>query len=122
MHPDHLRYPINRFRPSNPALDKLLHLRPQLRLGEREIINSPGAQNRKAREASTAAIHKRPACLTEVVGHQRVSANCLSLAERRKVFLAAHMLEVRIGHGDVGLVKGGTDLAAVGAMADVTIN
>jgi hypothetical protein len=29
---------------------------------------------------------------------------------------------VRVRHGDVGLVEGGTNLAAVGAMADMTVD
>jgi hypothetical protein len=31
------------------------------------------------------------------------------------------MLEVRVCNGDVGLVEGGSDLAAVDAMADMTV-
>jgi hypothetical protein len=29
---------------------------------------------------------------------------------------------VRVRHGDVGLIEGGTNLAAVGAMADMTVD
>lgn len=94
MHPNNLRRALNRLRPSSPPLDKLLHLRPQLSLSQREIIHGTSAQNRQSRKSCTAAIHESAAGLAEVVGHGRIGANGLLFAERREVILATGMFEV----------------------------
>lgn len=121
MHPYHLRCAFNRHRPGNPPLDELFYLRPQLGLCQGGIINSTSAQNRHLRKASAAAVHESPTCLAKIVRHTGVGAHGFDLTKCREVVLATKVLEMRVRHGDVGLIKGGTDLAAVDAMANMAI-
>jgi hypothetical protein len=121
MHPRHLSCTFNRYRPSNSPLNELFHLRSQLGLYQSEVINGASAQDCHPREASAAAVHKSPARLAKVVRHARVGSDCFGLAEGGEVTFTAGVLEMRVCNGDVGLVERRSDLAAVDAMADMTV-
>jgi hypothetical protein len=121
MHPFHLCCTFYRHRPGNPPLDELFYLRPQLGLRQGGIINSASAQDCRLRKASAAAVHESPTRLAEIICHTGVGAHGFDLTKCREVVLTTKVLKMRVRHGDVGLVKGGTDLAAVDAMADMTI-
>lgn len=122
MHPHHLSSPWYWQRPGNPPFNELLDLRPQLCFRQGEIIHRASAQDSHSREASATSVHKRSTRLAEVVRHARVRTYRLGLAEGAEVVLATDVLEVRICHGDVGLVEGRADLAAVDAVADVAVH
>lgn len=121
MHPYRLRCTFYRHRPRDSPLDKLFYLRPQFGFRQSEIIDCTSAQDRHSGKASAAAVHKSSACLAKIIRHRRVRTHCFSLAEVGKIVFATDVLEMRVRHGDVGLVEGRSNLAAVETMADMTI-
>jgi hypothetical protein len=101
VHPHRLPGTVYCFGPGDPPLNELLHLRPQFRLGQGEVIDSAGTQDSHVRKSGATAVHECPARLAKVVGHGRVGAHCLSLAKGRKVVLAADVPQVGVGNGNV---------------------
>lgn len=124
VHPHDLRRALYRNRPRHSPLDELLHLRPQLRLSQRIVIDRAGAKDSQAGKPGAAAKHERPTRPAKVVGHGRAGAgpDGPSLGEAGELVLAAGVAHVGVGHGDVGLVEGRADLAAVCAVADVPVD
>ena len=121
MHPRHLSCTFNRHGPGNSPFNELFHLWPQLGLCQSVVINGASSQDRHPGEASAAAVHKSPTRLAKVVRHARVGSDSFGLAEGGEITFAAGVLKVRVCNGDVGLVEGGSDLATVDTMADVTV-
>ena len=122
MHSYHLRRALYRHRPSDPPLYELFHLRSQLGLRQDGVIDCASAQNCHSRKPGAAAAHESSTGLTEVVCHGCVGAHGLGLAEGGEVIFTTEVPEMRVHHGDVGLVEGGTNLTAVDAMADMTVD
>lgn len=87
-----------------------------------EIVNGADAQDAPPRVAGADAVHERAARGTEVVGHGVARGDGTRLAEGLQVVLAAEVLEVRVGDGEVGCEHGRGDFAAVGAVADEAVD
>ena len=104
--------------PGHAALDKLLDLRLQLGLHEGEVVNGADAEDAVARELGADAVHEGPARGAEVVGHLAARGDGFGLAPGGQVVAAAEVLEVGVGHGEVGGEHGGGDFVAVAAVAD----
>ena len=114
--------PLHTTQPAHAFLNKLLDLGFDLSLGQMEIVNGADAQDALARAAGADAVHERAARGAEVVGHGVARGDGPRLAKGLKVVAAAHVLEVRVGDGEVGCEHGGGDFAAVGAVADEAVD
>lgn len=92
--------------PAHAAFGILLDPGFQLGLVQMEIINGANAQDTRARERRTDAVHEGAAGGAEVVGHGFAGGRGALLAEGLEVVAAAQVLQVRVGDGEVGCEHG----------------
>lgn len=83
-----------------------------------EVVHRPNARNTLPRPPRAPSVHERAAHRAEVVGHGVAGGDGLVLAVLRELVLAAEVLHGVVGDDEVRREHGGSDLAAVGAVAD----
>jgi hypothetical protein len=74
-HPLGLRHILYSLQPPNPCFNKLLCLRPKLRLMQLEVVDRTNPAEAEAWEAATAAIHKGATNRAKGAGHRVTRAN-----------------------------------------------
>lgn len=74
-HPLNLPHPLNVLQPPNLTLNKLLRLRPKLRLMQLQIIHRANPTETQTRKPTAAAIHQRPADGAERASHRVARAD-----------------------------------------------
>jgi hypothetical protein len=77
-HSFNLRHAVDRLQPPNPFLNKLLSLRPQLRLVQLVIVNSANSAEAKTWETTAATVHESTANRAERASHGVASADSLT--------------------------------------------
>lgn len=83
-----------------------------------EIIHRANAQDVLPRKSRSNAVHERAARGTEIIGHGVTRGDGARLTEGLQAIPAAQVLQVRVGHGEVGREHGRGNFAAVCAVAD----
>ncbi|KAL9035609.1 MAG: hypothetical protein Q9214_006499 [Letrouitia sp. 1 TL-2023] len=111
--PFNLFDPIHATQPAHAIFGKLLHPGSQLGLVEMEIIHGANAQDALPRKGRADAIHERAARGTEIIGHGVARGDRARLAEGLQIVTATQVLQVRVGHGEIGCEHGRRDFVAV---------
>jgi hypothetical protein len=88
-----LPHPLNSLQPPHPALDKLLSLRPQLRLMQLQIIHSPNPTETQPGKPTAAAIHQSATDGAETASHRVACADGLAGGVGCELVLAADVDE-----------------------------
>ena len=83
-----------------------------------EIVHGADTQDTHPGERRADAVHQGAARRTEVIGHSVLRGDGARLAEGLQGVAAAHVLQVRVGDGEVGCEHGRRDFAAVRAVTD----